>query len=196
MHRSVRLSVASAIAVAGLLAATNRVGARGVRGNPDPSDRSSFALSRRTTDFAWLAGTWDGRLVGADNIVTELTFQPPKEGLMSGVMRLSQGGKPVLLELISMVDGPGGVELRFRHFDGTLAAMESTFRQAMVLKTSTDSSDTFENAVAFDRTLVSTQPRVSSWIRRGPNEMVARSDLLDADGKPGKIEVVYHRTMH
>jgi hypothetical protein len=48
--------------------------------------------------------------------VTELTFQPPKEGLMSGVMRLSQGGKPVL--------------------------------------------------------------------------------LLDADGKPGKIEVVYHRTMH
>ena len=196
MHRSVRLSLGSAIAVAGLLAATNRASARGVRGNAGPSVRSHPALSSRTSDFAWLAGTWEGHLVGADDIVTELTFQPPKEGLMSGVMRLSQGGKPVLLELISMMDGPGGVELRFRHFDGALAAMESTFRQVMVLKTSTDSSDTFENAVAFDRTLVSTQPRVSSWVRRGPNDMVARSDLLDADGKPGKIEVVYRRTTH
>lgn len=196
MHRSVRLSLASALAIAGLLATPNRVTAHSVRVKGDPSDRSRTVHSHRTGDFAWLAGTWEGHLVGADDIVTELTFQPPKEGLMSGVMRLSQGGKPVLLELISMMDGPDGVELRFRHFDGALAAMEATFRQTMVLKTSTDSSDTFENTVAFDRTLVSTQPRVSSWVRRGPNDMIARSDLLDADGKPGKIEVVYHKTTH
>jgi Domain of unknown function (DUF6265) len=196
MHRSVRLSLASAIAVAGLLAATNRVNARRVRASPNLAARSPSTLARQTRDFAWLAGTWEGHLVGANDILTELTFQPPSEGLMSGVMRLSQGGKPVLLELISVMDGPGGVELRFRHFDGALAAMESTFRQVMVLKTSTDSSDTFENAVAFDRTLVSTQPRISSWTRRGPNDMVARSDLLGADAKPGKIEVVYHRMTH
>ena len=40
---------------------------------------------------------------------------------------------------------------------------------------------------------MSTQPRVSSWIRRGPDEMVAHSDIIGSDGKPAVIEVVYRR---
>ena len=72
--------------------------------------------------------------------------------------------------------------------------MESTFKQTMLLERSTDSSDTFENTVAFDKTLLSTQPRVSSWTKRGQNGMVAHSDIFNANGKPSIIEVRYHRT--
>jgi hypothetical protein len=187
------VKAASVVAIATILAGADGLHAQAARGGPHLADVSRAAPLHRTSDFAWLAGSWEGRLVGADNIGTELTFQPPKGGLMSGVMRLSQDGKPVLLELISIIDGSDGVELRFRHFDGALSTMESTFKQTMLLTKSTDSSDTFENTVAFDKTLLSTQPRVASWTQRGQNAMVAHSDILDENGKPSTIEVVYRR---
>ncbi len=194
MQRPRAVTVAFILAIATILAGTDGLHAQATRGGPPLAGGSRAAPLHRTSDFTWLAGSWEGRLVGVDNIVTELTFQPPRGGLMSGLMRLSQDGKPVLLELISLVDGSNGVELRFRHFNGALSEMESTFKQTMLLTTLTDSSDTFENTVAFDRTLLSTRPRVSSWTQRGQNAMFAHSDILDENGKPSTIEVVYRRT--
>jgi len=193
MRRS-SAALALALAIAGIVTGVNHLSAQGASTAPAAATMARATALHHTADFAWLAGSWDGRLVGVDNIVTELTFQPPKGGLMSGVMRLYQDGKPILLELISHIDAPAGVELRFRHFDGALSAMESTFKQTMLITKSSDSSDTFENTVPFDKYLVSTQPRVSSWTRRGQNEMVAHSDIIEASGKPNTIEVLYHRT--
>lgn len=146
-----------------------------------------------TADFAWLAGTWEGNLAGAEGMVAALTFQPPAAGTVTGVMRLRKADKLVMVELIAMIDTPRGVELRFRHFTGALDALETTFRQTMLLKTHEPAKDTFENLAEFDKALMSTQPRVSSWIRHGPDEMVAHSDIIGSDGKPAVIEVVYRR---
>ena len=126
-------------------------------------------------------------------MVAALTFQPPAAGTVTGVMRLRKADKLVMVELIAMIDTPRGVELRFRHFTGALDALETTFRQTMLLKTHEPAKDTFENLAEFDKALMSTQPRVSSWIRHGPDEMVAHSDIIGSDGKPAVIEVVYRR---
>ena len=149
--------------------------------------------SATTADFAWLAGTWEGNLADSDGMVAALTFQTPAAGSVAGVMRLRQGDKLLMLELIAMIDTPRGVELRFRHFTGALDALETTFKQNMLLKSHEPMKDTFENLAEFDKALMSTQPRVSSWTRRGPDEMVAHSDIIGGDGKPAVIEVVYRR---
>ena len=151
------------------------------------------SASATTADFAWLAGTWEGNLAGAAGMVAALTFQPPAAGSITGVMRLRQADKLMLVELIAMIDTPRGVELRFRHFTGALEALETTFKQTMLLKSHEATKDTFENLAEFDKALMSTQPRVSSWIRRGPDEMVAHSDIIGGDGKPAVIEVAYRR---
>jgi hypothetical protein len=147
-----------------------------------------------TADFAWLAGNWEGNLAGDGGVVAALTFQAPAAGTITGVMRLRQGDKLLMVELIAMVDTPRGVEMRFRHFTGTLEALEPTFKHTMLLKSHEPTKDTFENLADYDKTLMSTQPRVSAWIRRGPDEMVAHSDIIGGDGKPAVIEVIYRRT--
>jgi len=106
-------------------------------------------------------------------MVAALTFQPPAAGSITGVMRLRQADKLMLVELIAMIDTPRGVELRFRHFTGALEALETTFKQTMLLKSHEATKDTFENLAEFDKALMSTQPRVSSWIVKTP-ELCAR----------------------
>jgi hypothetical protein len=151
------------------------------------------ASSVTTADFAWLTGSWEGRLTKLPDAVAEVTFQPPRAGVLTGVMRLTQGDKLLVIELISLVDTPRGPEMRFRHFSPTLDAYEATFKQTMLLKTHETAKDVFENLVAYDKTLMSTQPRVSIWERRGTDEMIARSDIIGDDGKPDVVEVTYRR---
>jgi hypothetical protein len=151
------------------------------------------STSATTADFAWLAGMWEGKLAGGARMVAALTFQPPAAGTVTGVMRLRQGDTLMVVELIAMIDTPRGVELRFRHFTGALDALETTFKQNMLLKSHEPTKDTFENLAEYDKALMSTQPRVSAWIRRGPDEMVAHSDIIGSDGRPAVIEVVYRR---
>lgn len=115
-----------------------------------------------TADFAWLAGTWEGKLAGKEGMVAAVAYQRPAAGTITGVMRLHQGDKLMVVELISMIDTPRGVEVRFRHFTGALEAMETTFKQNMVLKSHEPAKDTFENLAEYDKALMSTQPRVSS----------------------------------
>jgi len=146
-----------------------------------------------TADFAWLAGNWEGSFATDGGMVAALAFQAPAAGTITGVMRLRTGDKLLMVELIAIVDTPRGVEMRFRHFTGALEALEPTFKQTMLLKEHEPAKDTFENLAEYDRALMSTQPRVSSWIRRGPDEMVAHSDIIGGDGKPAVIEVVYRR---
>jgi hypothetical protein len=181
------------IAIAASVLLTQNVVAQAETSKTAASVARSSSTSATTADFAWLAGTWEGKLAGGEGMTAALTFQPPAAGSVSGVMRLQQGDKLLMLELIAMIDTPRGVELRFRHFTGALEALETTFKQTMLLKSHEPTKDTFENLAAYDKALMSTQPRVSSWTRRGSDEMVAHSDILTGDGKPAVIEVVYRR---
>jgi len=149
--------------------------------------------SATTADFAWLTGAWEGRLTKLPGALAEVVFQAPKAGVITGVMRLTQDDKLLVIELISLVDTPRGPEMRFRHFGSALEAYEPTFKQSMVLKSHDAAKDVFENLVAYDKTLMSTQPRISSWERHGADEMIARSDIIGDNGKPDVVEVTYRR---
>ena len=86
-----------------------------------------------------------------------------------------------------------GVELRFRHFSPSLTAYETEFKQAMRLTASADGRYVFENLVPWSKALMSTQPRVTTYIRRGDDSFVGRSEIIGSDEKPGVVEVTYIR---
>jgi len=144
-------------------------------------------------DFAWLTGRWEGTVGNLTGATLEVTYSAPRAGLMTGMMRLVQRDTVLVVELISLVETPSGVEMRFRHFSPTLDAYEREFKQTMRLTSHQPSADVFENTVAFDAKLMSTQPRRTSLVRRGADEFVGRSDIIGSDGKPAEIVSTYHR---
>jgi hypothetical protein len=144
-------------------------------------------------DFAWLTGRWEGTVGNLAGATLEVTYSAPRAGLMTGMMRLVQRDTVLVVELISLVETPHGVEMRFRHFSPTLDAYEREFKQTMRLTSHRPGADVFENTVAFDASLMSTQPRRTSLLRHGDDEFVGRSDIIGSDGKPAEIVSTYRR---
>ena len=180
---TVLLLLASPAHEAHAQAASVAVGPTAVRGDTTVTLR----------DFGWLAGRWEGTMASIPGSAGEVTFSAPKAGLMTGMMRLARNDTVLVVELISLVDTPLGIEMRFRHFSPTLVAYEREFRQAMRLTKHESRADTFENTVAYDAALMSTQPRRTAFLRRGDDEYVGRSDIIGADGKPAVVESTYRR---
>ena len=108
-------------------------------------------------------------------------------------MRLTDRGKILVVELITLVDAPAGPELRFRHFAPDLTAYEQDFRQSMRLTRLEPTRAVFENQVPYDKALMSTQPRTSTFTRTAADAYTAHSDIIGSDGKPATIEVTYRR---
>lgn len=150
------------------------------------------AQSPTTKDLAWLEGRWQGTMTNGLGIA-DVTFTPPAAGLITGVMRLVSDNKILVVELVSIVDTPNGPELRFRHFSPALEAYESSFKQTMQLMRYSADKFEFENTVPYDKALMSTQPRVTTYERRGANMFVGHSDIIGSDGKPAVVEVTYRR---
>ena len=144
-------------------------------------------------DFAWLVGRWEATVANLPGAQLDVTYSAPRGGLMTGMMRLVQRDTVLVVELISLVQTPSGVEMRFRHFSPTLDAYEREFKQTMRLTSHQPSTDVFENTVAFDAKLMSTQPRRTSMLRHGDDEFVGRSDIIGSDGKPAEIVSTYRR---
>jgi hypothetical protein len=146
-------------------------------------------------DFRWLAGCWSSELasgVGTAHVV----YDGPHGGVLTGVMHLvSKKGEVLVVELISLVDTPRGVEMRFRHFSPSLEAYETDFQQAMLLKSHNDNADVFENQVAYSRTLMSTQTRVTRLLRQQDGSFIGKSDIIGENGKPAIIEGHYRRAL-
>ena len=144
-------------------------------------------------DFRWLTGSWKGTVASVPGSVAEVTFSAPMAGLMTGMMRLVRNDTVLVVELISLVDTPRGIEMRFRHFSSTLDAYEREFKQTMRLTSHQPRSDTFENTVAYDAKLMSTQPRRTAFVRTADDAYVGRSDIIGSDGKPGEVVATYRR---
>jgi hypothetical protein len=149
--------------------------------------------SATTTDFAWLVGSWQGTLDSGAG-TPYVTYSEPHAGFMTGVMHLVSPEKKILVvELITLIDTPRGVEMRFRHFSSDLQAYESDFQQAMLLTSHDASRDVFQNQVAYSKALMSTQPRTTTITRQPDGSFVARSDIIGEDGKPSVISGTYRR---
>jgi Domain of unknown function (DUF6265) len=144
-------------------------------------------------DFAWLTGRWEGTVASLPGSVADVTFSTPSAGIMTGMMRLVLRDTVLVVELITLVETPRGLEMRFRHFSSALVAYEREFKQTMRLTKHEPRSDTFENTVAFDAKLMSTQPRRSTFVRTGDDAYVGRSDIIGSDGKPAEVVATYRR---
>ena len=144
-------------------------------------------------DFAWLTGRWEGTVASLPGSVADVTFSTPSAGVMTGMMRLVRNDTVLVVELISLVETPRAIEMRFRHFSSELAAYEHEFKQTMRLTKHEPRSDTFDNTVAFDAKLMSTQPRRTSFVRTSDDAYVGRSDIIGLDGKPAEVVSSYRR---
>jgi hypothetical protein len=146
-----------------------------------------------TADFRWLAGRWEGRMAANPGAIADVTFSAPSARSIVGSIRLVQNDTVLVVELISLVDTPAGVEMRFRHFSSQLVAYEARFEQAMRLRSHDGERDMFENTVPYDKELMSTQPRTTTFVRQGPDKFIGRSNIMDSAGKPAVMEVTYQR---
>ncbi|MEP6732231.1 MAG: hypothetical protein ABJE10_16415 [bacterium] len=72
-------------------------------------------------------------------------------------------------------------------------AYESRFKQAMRLTSHSAERDVFENTEPYDKELMSTQPRTTTYIRQAADTFIGRSNIIDGDGKPAVVEVTYTR---
>jgi hypothetical protein len=143
-------------------------------------------------DLSWLVGSWEGHMVGRAG-TADLTFNPPRAGTLTGMMRLVDNDKVIVIELLSIIDTPTGPEMRFRHFSPSLEAYEAQFKQSMRLRAHSSDREVFENTTPYDAKLMSTRPRTTQFIRHGANEFVGHSDIIDDSGKPAVVEAVYRR---
>ena len=163
------------------------------QGNVLNTSIQTSASNTTTSDFAWLAGRWEGRMSSGAEGIADVTFAPPVGGVITGMMRLVDKNTVLVVELISLVDTPNGVEMRFRHFSPALKAYEETFKQTMRLNTHAQDRFVFENLVPYEKGLMSTQPRVTVFQRFGENSFAGKSDIIGENGKPAVIEVTYRR---
>lgn len=145
-----------------------------------------------TADFSWLVGSWEGHMVGQTG-TADLTINQARAGTMTGIMRLVDHDKVIVIELLSIIDTPAGPVMRFRHFSPSLDAYEAEFKQSMRLLTHSADRYVFENATPYDAKLMSTQPRTTQFIRLGADEFVGHSDIIDDNGKHAVVEAVYLR---
>ncbi len=144
-------------------------------------------------DFAWLVGAWEGEM--ASGIGTAyVVYAAPHAGLMTGVMHLvSKDNKVLVVELITLVDTPRGVEMQFRHFSPQLAAYETEFQQSMLLTSHDATADVFEDQVPYSKALLSTQARVTRFLRQPDGSFIGKSDIIADNGRPSVIEGTYRR---
>jgi hypothetical protein len=189
LGRAAIVSIAALLALGTPARATSAQAAAAVTVAADVRGDTSATLH----DFTWLAGRWKGTVATIPGSVAEVTFSAPMAGLMTGMMRLVKNDTVLVVELISLVDTPRGVELRFRHFSPALDAYEREFRQTMRLTRHEPRADTFENTVAYDAKLMSTQPRRTSFARTSDDEYVGRSNIIGGDGKPAEVVATYRR---
>lgn len=157
------------------------------------SSMVSTGASATTQDFAWLAGRWEAKMDGGAGTIY-VVYGEPAGGVITGVMHLvSADNKNLVVELITLVDSPRGVEMRFRHFSPELEAYESDYKQSMLLTTHAANRDVFENQVPYSKSQMSTQPRTIEFLRQPDGSYIGHSDILTGDGKKSVIQSTYRR---
>ena len=72
-------------------------------------------------DLKWLAGAWEGKGLGGD--VVEV-WDVARGNAMMGMFKLIKEDKVVFMEIMSIMPGDEGLELRVKHFYGNFVAWE------------------------------------------------------------------------
>jgi hypothetical protein len=160
-----------------------------VRGNPSTAstiEQPTRAASDRPpalADFAWLEGRWRGEW---GSRVAEQTWLGPKAGEMTGIFRLVEGDKILVLELFTLVEKPEAIAFYFRHFTAELLPWEKADATLLKLESVDPQKSVFVNPV-------NGEPKRTILIRVDADTYTARSEIEPEHGDPKAIEITYRR---
>lgn len=188
--RTIRHAAAAALTVLSVLAAF-AAGAAARRpvdtvsavASARPLQNATPAAKVTLTDFSWLVGRWRGTWGPR---VAEQEWTPPHAGLMVGTLQLTEHEKTLVIELLTIVQTPDGIEYCIRHFTPSLAAWEQNGPTTLQLKESDPRSIVFENPVGG-------QPKRIFLSRLDADTFVVRSEILPEKGSLRIVEITYHR---
>lgn len=134
-------------------------------------------------DFAWLAGDWQGawgpRLAIA-------AWTPPHAGAMLGSFQLSENGKTLVLELLSLTEDDGTLQLHIRHFTPSLVAWEKQDPVSLNLRSADATRAIFENPT-------DGEPKTATFTRLDADTYASRFELTSEKSDPHITQIVYHR---
>jgi hypothetical protein len=146
---------------------------------PDPAPAPKVTLA----DFAWLEGRWRGDW--GPRLAEQVWF-PPKSGVMTGIFRLVENDKTLVIELFTLVEKPDGIDFYIRHFTPELVPWEKS--DATVLKLSALDAKKFD----FENPL-NGLPKHAILLRLDPDTFTSRSEIVPEKGDPQVTEITYHR---
>lgn len=133
-------------------------------------------------DFAWLAGEWHG--AWGPRLAIE-AWTPPHAGVMLGSFQLSENGRTLVLELLSITEESGTLTLHIRHFTPSLAAWEKQDPVTLNLKSADATTATFENPAEGE-------PKTATFTRLDADTYSSRFELT-SEADPHSTQIVYHR---
>jgi hypothetical protein len=146
---------------------------------PTPATTTTPTL----TDFAWLEGRWRGDWGPR---VAEQAWFAPKARVMTGLFRLVEGDKTLVLELFTLLEKPDGIDFFFRHFTPELVPWEKSGATVLNLTSLDAKKADFENPA-------NGLPKHAILIRVDADTYTARSEIIPETGDPQVIEITYHR---
>jgi hypothetical protein len=150
---------------------------------PQPTPAPATTTKATLADLAWLEGRWRGDWGPR---VAEQAWFAPKAGVMTGLFRLVEGDKTLVLELFTLVEKPDGIDFFFRHFTPELVPWEKSGATVLNLASLDAKKVDFENAV-------NGLPKHAIMIRVDADTYTARSEIIPETGDPQVIEITYHR---
>ncbi|HEY6443146.1 MAG TPA: DUF6265 family protein [Candidatus Acidoferrales bacterium] len=140
-------------------------------------------LQPTLADFAWLAGEWHG--TWGPRLALE-AWTPPHSGTMLGSFQLSENGKTLVIELVTLTEGDGGLEMHIRHFTPALVAWEKEDPVDLNLQSANPTTAVFENHT-------DGEPKTATFTRLGADSYVSRFELTSEKGDAHITQIVYHR---
>jgi hypothetical protein len=151
---------------------------------PAAAPQEAAAAARPTlADFAWLEGHWRGDWGPR---VAEQVWMAPKAGMMTGLFRLVEGDRTLVLEMFTLVEKPDGINFYFRHFTPELVPWEKGDATLLTLVSADAKKIEFENPV-------NGQPKRAILLRVDADTYTARSEIVPEQGDMQVIEITYHR---
>jgi Domain of unknown function (DUF6265) len=150
---------------------------------PSAAASTVSLLQPTLADFAWLAGEWHG--TWGPRLALE-AWTPPRAGAMLGSFQLSENGKTLVVELLTLTEEDGMLKLHIRHFTPALLAWEKQDAVALNLQSANPTTAIFENHA-------DGEPKTATFTRLGADSYVSRFELTSEKGDAHITEIVYHR---
>jgi hypothetical protein len=137
----------------------------------------------KLSDFAWLEGRWRADWGPR---VAEQVWMAPKAGMMLGDFRVIENDKVLVVELFTLEEKPGAINLYVRHFTPELVLWEKSDATLLNLVTAEAKKFDFENPA-------NGRPKRAIFTRLDNDTYTSRSEIVPEKGDPQIIEITYHR---